>query len=294
MSRPIALATCANLPDLYADDQRLLAALRVEGLAAVPVVWDCAVDWSAYAAVVVRSTWDYWEKHDAFLKWADSVERAGGRLFNPASVLRENTRKTYLKRLERAGVPVMATRWFERGYAGSLATTVAETDWPEFVLKPAVSGGAFRTYRFLREDVTQFESAFRTIVNDCEALLQPLAPEVLREGEYSFLFFNGEFSHAVLKSGAQGEFRIQRTYGGTSSPHAPRAEEIQAAREMIAAAYDPRDLLYARVDVIRDSKDPRALRLMELELTEPNLFFTYDGARPGAAERFARALRSRL
>jgi O-ureido-D-serine cyclo-ligase len=45
------------------------------------------------------------------------------------------------------------------------------------------------------------------------------------------------------------------------------------------------DLLYARVDLIHD--DDGAPRVLELELTEPSLFFEHAS---GSAERFARAI----
>jgi hypothetical protein len=48
------------------------------------------------------------------------------------------------------------------------------------------------------------------------------------------------------------------------------------------------DLAYARVDVVRGPDGPH---LLELELTEPSLFFAQD---EGAAARFAATIRSRL
>ena len=48
------------------------------------------------------------------------------------------------------------------------------------------------------------------------------------------------------------------------------------------------DLAYARVDLVRGADGPQ---LLELELTEPSLFFAQA---PGSAERFAAAIRSRL
>lgn len=33
--------------------------------------------------------------------------------------------------------------------------------------------------------------------------------EVVRDGEWSFIFFGGEFSHAVLKRVAAHDFRVQ-------------------------------------------------------------------------------------
>jgi len=53
VSARIALATCAELPELGEDEPLLLHALRARGVAAEPAVWDYpAIDWEAYELVV--------------------------------------------------------------------------------------------------------------------------------------------------------------------------------------------------------------------------------------------------
>jgi hypothetical protein len=86
----VALATCREFATLDADDARLLGVVARHGIAAVPAIWDDpAVDWAGFDLVVVRSTWDYPKKIDAFLAWADGLPR----LLNPAPVVRWNTDK---------------------------------------------------------------------------------------------------------------------------------------------------------------------------------------------------------
>jgi glutathione synthase/RimK-type ligase-like ATP-grasp enzyme len=65
----------------------------------------------------------------------------------------------------------------------------------------------------------------------------------------------------------------------------PPADERALADEIVAGFSG---LAYARVDVVRGPDGPL---LLELELTEPSLFFAQG---PGAAERFAAAIRSRV
>jgi hypothetical protein len=96
----IALATAAEFPDLDEDAAVLLPALAAAGLDAGPAVWtDDAVDWSSYDLVVVRSTWDYHERHAEFLDWARRVESVTS-LASSADVLTWNTTKTYLRTLQ--------------------------------------------------------------------------------------------------------------------------------------------------------------------------------------------------
>ena len=63
------------------------------------------------------------------------------------------------------------------------------------------------------------------------------------------------------------------------------ADELRVAESALAAIPYATPLLYARVDLIRDGAD--APCVLELELTEPSLFFVH-GA--GAAERFVAAI----
>ena len=104
----VALATCSLLPDLDADERMLIPALAAHGLTAEPRVWDDAgVRWDEFRLVVVRSTWDYAARRDAFLTWAASLPR----VLNPVDVLTWNTDKTYLRTLAASGVPTVPTTW---------------------------------------------------------------------------------------------------------------------------------------------------------------------------------------
>ena len=104
----VALATCSLLPDLDDDERLLIPALAAHGLGAEPHVWDDpAIAWRSFRLVVVRSTWDYSDRRDAFLAWCNSVPA----LLNPVDVITWNTDKVYLRDLERAGIPTVPTTW---------------------------------------------------------------------------------------------------------------------------------------------------------------------------------------
>ena len=149
----VALATCAALPELTPDDRLLLAELRRRGTDCLPAVWDDdTVEWAAFDAVVVRSAWDYHLRAEAFLDWASMVQAAAVTLWNPAALLRANAHKSYLRSLQAAGVPVLPTRWVDRGARVDLAALLDEDTWPEVVLKPAVSASAHRTVRLTRAE----------------------------------------------------------------------------------------------------------------------------------------------
>jgi glutathione synthase/RimK-type ligase-like ATP-grasp enzyme len=121
-------------------------------------------------------------------------------------------------------------------------------------------------------------------------MLQPYLPEVEADGEWSLLYFDGEFSHAVRKRPKAGDFRVQEKHGGGHERAEPGPELVAQGRTVLAAlpglGFDT--CLYARVDgVVSGGR----LLLMELEVLEPQLFLA--GA-PHAGATFARLLSSHL
>jgi len=283
----VALATCVALPQLDAEDTPLVPALRQAGIEGVPLVWnDPAVDWASYDLVVVRTTWDYPNKIDAFLAWTDRVA-AVRTLWNPAATLRWNTDKHYLRELSERGVPIVPTRWLPRGSAPDLGAILAEERWGEAVLKPVVSAGARRTRMVGPGSLAQGERFLAEQLTQRAMMVQPYVAEVSTVGELSLLYFNGRFSHAVRKIPAAGDFRVQTEHGGRVVSVEPGMHELAAGQRVLDAMGS--DTLYARVDLLptRDG----ALRLLELEVTEPSMFLRWDAAAPG---RFAAAIAERL
>jgi O-ureido-D-serine cyclo-ligase len=283
VSRPIALVSARHVLAERLDDD-LPPLLQALGADAEEVAWDDpAVDWSRFRAAVVRSTWGYAACRPDFLAWAD---RAGAatRLFNPAAVLRWNTDKRYLAGFERAGVPIVPTCFFEPG---------SEVSMPdgELVVKPAVGAGSVDTARYGPAERAAAEAHARRLLEAGRVVMvQPYLSGVDRDGETALVYLGGAFSHAIrkgpmLRPGAE-------LVGGLFVKEDIRAREPSTAERDLgerALAAAPGDLLYARVDV---APGPDGVpRLLEFEATEPSLFF---GFKPGAAERFAAAIRAAI
>jgi hypothetical protein len=281
----IALATAEKLPTLNDDDRLLIPALAELGFAAVPAVWDAPdVCWDECHAVLVRSCWDYHHRLEEFLAWVTRLERARVPLWNPPAVLRWNSHKGYLRDLAARGVPIVPTRWLERGAPVDLARLLRDPGWREAVVKPAVSASAHGTWRTSVETARADQPRLDELLRAGDVMVQPLMSEVHDPlgGEWSILFFGGRASHAVLKRPAAGDYRVQWEFGGTAVTMAPPPKLIADAAAVIAAV--PGHPLYARVDgVERDGR----LVLMELELIEPHLFLGWDN---GAAARLATAV----
>jgi glutathione synthase/RimK-type ligase-like ATP-grasp enzyme len=270
----VALATCRSVPDLAEDDRLLQRTLESRDVGAVPAIWDDdSIEWSGFDAVVIRSCWDYHLRTEAFSAWIGRLEAAGVRLWNPPGVLRWNLRKTYLAELESAGTPIVPTRFVLNGET-PLEDVLDDAGWDEVVVKPVVSASAYGTWRTsrrtLRADLAVHEPPPGGV------MVQPFLPEIQTAGEWSVIFLDGSFSHAVLKRPRAGDFRVQPDHGGVGLPGPPPARVLEQAEAVLRTAGRP--TIYARVDgcVVDDT-----FRLMELELLEPVLYLATDPAAPG-------------
>jgi O-ureido-D-serine cyclo-ligase len=290
----IALATAAAARHLDEDLAPLEAALRAVGAMPSIVEWDdAAVDWSAFDLVVLRSTWDYSLRLPEFLRWVDRISPLTT-LVNPREVVRWNTDKHYLSQLANAGVPVVPSTFVEPGdddANGALDAFLARIDGDEFVVKPSVGAGSRDAQRYVRaERDAALAHAKRLLGEDRSVLLQPYLANVDAHGETALIFFAGAFSHAIRKGPLlkRGEGPTRALFATEHiTPRTPSADELAVAERTLAAMpFGP--LLYARVDLIHD--DDGAPRVLELELTEPSLFFEHA---EGSADRFARAILAR-
>jgi glutathione synthase/RimK-type ligase-like ATP-grasp enzyme len=276
----IAFAASSEYP--MSDDDALAARLvRAAGVEVEGPAWDDpSVDWGRYSLVVIRSTWNYHRAPDRYADWLRQFLPYSGRMWNPSEVVLDNIDKHYLLSLAVRGVEIVPSAVRPAGEGEGLRAILRRNGWGEAVVKPTVSAGAVGAWRAkpTEADETRFAGQART-----QALLvQPFVPEVAEAGEWSLVYFWGEYSHAVRKRPGEGDFRTQQHLGGSTKAGRPSAALIEQGRAILGLVGQP--LLYARVDGIE--RDGRLL-LMELEINEPFLFLEYD---PAAARRFADAL----
>ncbi len=282
----VALATCAAHPSLDPYDRPLLGALAGLGLDARAAAWDDAsVDWGAARAVVIRSAWDSHLRRDEFLAWADATA-AATRLHNPAGVIRWNMHKGYLRAFEARGVPVTPTLWVARGGRADLETAFAAAgSVGALVLKPAVSASACETFVFTRAELDAAQREADRLAAAHDLLVQPYLRAFETEGERSYVFVDGTFSHAVRRPPTLSTAR--RGFDRPSA-FAPEGRHELALAEAVLEAAGGR-LLYARVDIATGNDGSPCVQ--ELELNEPCLFLSLDPAAPG---RLARAIAAAL
>ena len=297
----IGLLASSNLLPGHADKRgdafefdEELASLRsgfeTIGLTLDPVLWDEADSQAAdFDALLPLMVWDYFEGHEA--RFLAVMARANEMtpVLNPPALLRWNSDKAYLEDLAARGAKVIPTLRVDGVQPEDAARAFATFETDRIVIKPQVGGGAWRQALYTKGD--PWPTADKLPPDG--ALIQPFLPSVTAEGEYSFLYFGGEFSHALLKTAKPGDYRIQSLYGGSEQSYSPSEDEKAVAKAVLATLDQPP--LYARVDLLRGLDGQ--LALIELEMIEPYLYLQHaeviDGVNQGAV-RLGRAIMARL
>ncbi|WP_062210545.1 ATP-grasp domain-containing protein [Demequina oxidasica] len=282
MTARIALVTTVDLPVPDADETMLLPHLPEAEL----VCWDDPeVDWAAYDAVILRSTWNYHDNLDAFLLWAERVSRVST-LHNPLQTIQWNTDKRYLADLAARGFPVVPTTFVDPGQA--IPDDVVVPLDGHLVVKPSVGAGSNGAKLFDGDEAAARAHIDALHASGKTAMIQPYLAQIDEVGETALMYVGGEFSHAARKaailsrdmSWETGIYADEKVVG----THASTAE--RELGDAIVASLPA--LAYTRVDLLPTPDGPVVL---ELELTEPSLFL---GLSEGAPERAAAAFRALL
>ena len=290
MPKTVALVSCAEAHDHDTDLPMLVRAFGDRGIIAEIVDWhDTSVEWSRFAAAVLRSPWDYHRRHAEFTEWLTDVASQTV-LHNPAEVVIWNTDKTYLRELVASGVPVIPTTYVAGAEDLVLANDLIKGD---VVVKPTVSAGSNNTERHVNSHSAAAAHIASLLDMGKTAMVQPYQRFIDERGETGMLYFAGEVSHAFRKGAilATGENTKNGLFTEEDiGPREASREERELGEQVMQFVHDrfggfP---LYARVDVVRGSAGVPVV--MEIELAEPSLFL--HTARDSAA-RFVQAFLAR-
>ena len=248
------------------------------------------LDWRApleefdgLALVLLGTAWDYQDHPDEFLARLEALETAGISVHNPPAVVRWNADKRYLRELDERGAATVPTRWANDASRAEVIAAMDEFAADRVVVKRQVGAGGLGQHSFTRDALPDADWRMGRA-----CMIQPFLPSVVEEGEYTFVFIDGAFSHGILKRPAQGEYRIQSLYGGSESDYVPTPEDLARA-EAVRDALPFGHLLYCRIDMVRLPSGE--LAVMEAELIEPYL---YPEQGPELGRRLADAIGRRL
>jgi len=269
---------------------KLVPAFAQAGLELQQIRWrEIAERAEEFDAILPLMVWDYFEGNEEAFLSAIAVAEQTTPVLNGFDVLKWNADKSYLDELENRGAPTIQTVTVDRITESAVARAFEELETDTLVLKPRVGGGAWRQVLYKKGDPFPHKDALPPE----GALIQAFLPSVELEGEYSFLFFGGQFSHGLNKRPKDGDYRIQSIYGGRETAYSPTREERDTARQILDALdFIP---LYARVDLLRGRDG--TLKLIELEMIEPYLYLSFSPGEGGeniGAQKLAKALVKRL
>ena len=277
----IAFLSADNLEGYVFDDHLAIEPLRELGWNVDTVSWRRSdLDWSVFAGVVIRTTWDYHNHVTEFLDVLNLIESTT-KLANPLSIVKWNANKTYLRLLESHGARVVQTIWGEGQVESQhIQRWFAELETDDIVVKPTVSASAVDTFRVQKQ--FPIDAKVSATFAGRQFMVQPFMNGIISEGEFSLFYFRGNYSHTILKTPKARDFRVQEEHGGLIQAVEP-SDGILNAGKAVMALIEPTPL-YARIDLVRDKDE---FVLMELELIEPALYLRMD---EGAPQRFARAI----
>ena len=276
MTKCIAFLACqGTLPgssrrrsDAYEHD-RQFSAIK-DGLAGSEAELT-AIDWRApikqfaqFDAALVGTAWDYQDLTEEFLAKLAALENAGIALHNPSAIVRWNSDKQYLRELTQLGARTIPTLWVDRPMREDIERGFTELKCDKLVVKRQVGAGAEG-----QSLLTKGSPALEEWAMDLPAMIQPFLPAITEEGEYSFVFVEGIFSHALIKRAASDDYRIQSLYGGREDAIDPAPSDLSDAQRIVDLLPFPVPL-YARIDMVRG--DDGRLLLMEAEMIEPYLY----------------------
>ncbi|MBE6449184.1 MAG: ATP-grasp domain-containing protein [Alphaproteobacteria bacterium] len=214
--------------------------------------------------VLIRSCWNYHKYPDKFIQWINSLNIP---TINAKSLIQWNIHKKYLLELEKHNIEIPKTYVIQKENVKDFNFNIFD----EFVIKPAISASGYLTYKYNKNDSEKVNSLLPLYSSD--VLIQEFIPEVIQEGEISFVFFNNSFSHAVKKIPSLSDFRSQARYGGTVKNFIPNQALKNKAVEIVQKIMDITNEcpFYMRLDAVLRKNN---LVIMEIEAIEPRLFLS--------------------
>lgn len=278
-----AYLTMSDKGDYVTDEYLSFEPMAAYDWSVDMVAWqDSSVNWDDYDAVYICTPWDYPQHADKFISVLENIDRSSALLVNDLSLVRWTLSKIYLRDLEKCGVAIVPSAWYEDIDAATIPTFFAALGGDKLVIKPTIGANAMDTFVLTNPVADELAEHLCAIYSERPYFVQPFIENIQHEGEYSLFYFAGEYSHAILKSPEEGDFRVQEEHGADIVSVEPSTDLLEVASQVIAQI-DPQPV-YVRADFVRG--DNNQFLLMELELIEPSLYFRMDD---NAAQRFAAA-----
>lgn len=277
MNKKVVLLSMDNTKGFFTYDKLLIEPMKSAGWDAEEISWrNENINWNEFNAIIVRSTWDYQKDYKKFLEVLDKINNSSAHLENDFELMKWNMNKKYLFDLEQNGIRIVDTLWKNTFNFNEIKNSFYLFKTKEIIVKPNISANADNTFRLTKDELLNKMAELEKIFKNREFMVQPFMENIVDEGEYSLFFFNGDFSHCVLKKPKENDFRVQEEHGGKFKQVVPTEHQISIGKNIVSKLSSLP--LYARTDLVRTIDNDFAL--MELEVIEPSLYFNMDEESP--------------
>src|SRR4051794_12855226 len=203
MKKRLALVTWSGLPQGAESERLMLPHLAAAGVETQIVDWRTmdgkspAFVPSQFDLVILRTCWDYHLRGTEFTEWLQRTA-AVVPVLNDLETVLWNRSKFYLQELQGQGIRIAPTIFVSGREAVPPEDWRQVPNWQKIVVKPAVSATAHKTWLF--ESATfPNEDELKSKMQGESFLVQQFIPEIETQGEISFIYLDGAYSHAILK-----------------------------------------------------------------------------------------------
>ena len=279
-----AILTIKDLSDFACYDDLLVPPMDTLGWDISFIPWDLSdVNWNDYDIILIRSTWDYQSRIQEFLKVLDSIDKSKSLLINPLPIIHWNIEKTYLIELEAKGIGTIPSLFQKKFSPKEIIQSFLKFNCDKIIIKPVVGANADNIILGSKFDIKSQLHEIQGIYSELPHIIQPFLNSVLKEGEFSLIYFNEKFSHALSKIPKEGDFRVQEEHGGKINIIKRLPIKIQNLADKVIKVL-PKNCFYSRIDILLMHGEPKVI---EVELIEPSLYFNLD---PESSKMFAHEL----
>ena len=279
-----AMLTIEDLSDFECYDELLILPMNDLGWDVSFIPWDLSdVNWDEYDIVLIRSTWDYQSRIQEFLKVLESIDKSKSLLLNPLSIIHQNIEKTYLIELEAKGIDTIPSIFQKKFNTEKVMQSFSDFNCDKIIIKPVVGANADNIILGSKFEIKSQLHEIKSVYSELPYIIQPFLNSVLKEGEFSLMYFNNKYSHAISKIPKEGDFRVQEEHGGKIDIIKKVPKEIQNLADKVIKIL-PKNCFYSRIDILLMHGKPKVI---EVELIEPSLYFNLD---PESSKMFAHEL----
>ncbi len=247
------------------------------------VSWeDNNVNYSKYDLIVIRSIWGYQNSIDKFMKWLDKIERCSCLVVNDISMLKNNFLKNkQIEILDKNKIPHINTSFiFEKKDLKKSLDFILKNKFKNinsFVIKPVISGSGNNTYVLSLNGKNHFKNSIK--LNEIESkfdfvfdnknngiMIQPFMSEIF-DGEYSVIFIKDKLIHCVKRSTNifTDRYKVEVVKDVD--------DELIELSNRIININEFKNYIFIRIDLIKTKNE---YKVMEIELLDPDLFFSYN------------------